>query len=88
MPDLGVLSKWPVGCGDNAHIHLDGLVVAHPLQFAAFHKSQQFGLQRQRHLADLIQKQRAPIRCLDAADASLYRARKCAPGMTEQLSFE
>ena len=47
------------------HIHAQGLVVAHPLQFARLQKAQHLRLQRQRHLADLVQKQRASVRCFD-----------------------
>jgi hypothetical protein len=66
---LRVLGQRPVGGGHDAHIHLHGLVVAHPLQFAALDKAQQLGLQAQRHLADLVQKQRASVGGLDAPDA-------------------
>ncbi len=77
-----------VSGGHDAHIHLHGLVVAHPLQLAALDKAQQLGLQAQRHLADLVQKQRAPVGGLDAAHAPLHRAGKGAAGMAEELGLK
>ena len=38
---LRLLRQRLVGRGHDAHVHLHRLVVAHPLQFAAFDKSQQ-----------------------------------------------
>ena len=43
----------------NPDVYPHRLVLANPLQFAALEKTQQLGLKRQGHLADLIQKQRA-----------------------------
>ncbi len=67
---------------------LHRLVVAHALQLAALHKAQQLGLQRQRHLADLVEKQCAPVGGLDAAHAALHRAGKGPAGMAEELGLK
>ena len=72
----------------NAHVHLHGLVVAHALQFAALDKAKQLRLQCQRHLANLVQKQRAAVGGLDAPDAALHRAGKCAARVAEELRFK
>ena len=85
---LGVLRQRPVSSSQDAHVHLHGLVVAHTLQFPALHKAQQLGLQGQRHLADLVQKQRASVGRLDASDAPLHRTGKCAAGMAEEFRFQ
>ena len=77
-----------MGGGHNAHIHLHRLVVAHPLQLAALHKAQQLGLQRQRHLADLVQKQRAAVGGFDAPRAPLHRAGKGAARMAKEFGFK
>ena len=85
---LGVQGQRPVsGCQD-AHVHLQLFVVAHPLQLAALDKAEEFGLQRQRHLADLVQKQRAPVGGFDTSGAPLHRPGKCAARVAEQLRFE
>ncbi len=52
------------------------------------HKAQQLRLQGQRHLADLVQKQRSPVGGLDPAHAALHRAGKCAARVAEQFGFE
>ena len=85
---LGVLRQRPVGGCHNPHIHLDRLVVPHALQLAAFHKAQQLGLQRQRHLANLIQKQRPPVGRLDPPHPSMHRAGEGTPRMPEKFSFK
>ena len=77
-----------MGGGHNAHIHLHGLVVAHSLQFSTLHKTEQFGLKSQRHLADFVKKQRSPIGALDASCAYLHRAGKGAARMAEQFSLK
>src|SRR5690606_29502045 len=50
--------------------------------------AQQPGLQRRGHVADLVEKQRASVRLLEAATALRVRARERAPLMSEQLGFE
>ncbi len=43
---------------------------------------------RQRHLADLVQKQRSPVGGLDAPGAALHRAGKCAARVPEEFGFQ
>ncbi len=74
--------------GHDAHIHLYGFVIAHSLQFTALDKAQQLGLQRQRHLANLVQKERASVGSLDPSDTPLHRAGKSSAGVAEKLGFE
>ena len=51
----------------NAHIHRDRLAAADALHLALLQHAQQLGLHRQRHIADLIEKQRAAMRLLELA---------------------
>ncbi len=42
---------------------------AHPLQLAGLEHAQQLGLLRERHVADLVEEERAAVGQLEAADA-------------------
>ena len=46
----------------------NGLVAADPFYFAFLQHAKQLGLHLQRHVADLVQKNRAVIRLLELAD--------------------
>ena len=85
---LRLRGQLPVRGGDDAHIYANRFVVAHALKLAALHKTQQLRLQPQRHLANLIQKQRAPVRGFDAAGAALHGAGKCAARVPKQLGLK
>ena len=41
---LHAFLQTPVGGGDDAHVHFDGAVAAHPLQFPLLEDAQQLGL--------------------------------------------
>ena len=47
---------------NHADIDLGRLLRADPLDLALFEDAQQFGLHRHRHIANLIEKQRSPMR--------------------------
>ena len=81
-------SQRAVGGGDDAHIHLDGLVFAHPLQLAALDEAQKLRLQGQGHLPDFVEEQGAPVGGLDAPDAPLHGACKRSPRVAEELGLE
>ncbi len=49
----------------HAHVHANGLVSSHSLDFAFLQHAQQFRLHGHRHVANLVQKQRAAIRLLE-----------------------
>ncbi len=85
---LGVLGKRAMGGGNNTHVDLESLVVAHPLQLAALDEAKQLRLQGQRHLTDLVEKERAAVGGLDASHPALHRAGKGAAGVSEELRFE
>ena len=64
-----------VGCGDHAHVHPDQFAPADAEEFAFGQHPQQPGLQRQRHVADLVEEQGAAIGLLEAADMATLGAR-------------
>ena len=65
----------PVGGADDAHVDRDLLASADALDDAVLQEAQQLGLQRQRHVADLVEEQRAAVGGFDLADASACRRR-------------
>src|SRR5690625_6790712 len=64
-----------VGGRNDTHIHLMLPIAADPLYFTALQGAQQFRLHRQRHLADLVQKERAAVGQLELA-GTILRDRK------------
>ena len=77
-----------VGGGDHAHVHADQLAPADAKELALGQHAQQARLQRQRHVADLVQEQRAAIGLFEAADVSPLRTGERASLMAEQLALQ
>ena len=63
-------------------------IAADALETALLQHAQQLDLHLQRHVADLVQEQRAAFGKLEAADAGRQCAGKCAFFMAEQLAFQ
>ena len=63
-------------------------VSAEPNDFARFKYSQKLGLHCQRHVADLVQKQRSRVGIFKDALSILVRPGKGAASMAEQLIFQ
>ena len=61
------LAQPHIGRGDDADIDLDRLPAADPQDLALLQKAQQQALQIDRHIADLVEKQRAAMGVLDVA---------------------
>ena len=77
-----------VGRGDEADVDLHrslGADRGHPL---FLDDPQKLGLERQRHLADLVEEQRAAVRHLEQAAPALAGARERALAEPEQLGLE
>ena len=55
-----------VGRGDHADVDRAGALLADALELALLQHAQQLGLQLERHLADLVEKQRAAVGQLEA----------------------
>ena len=68
-----------VGRAHDAHVDRNLLPAADALDHAVLQEAQQLGLQRQRHVADLVEEQRAAVGDLDLADASASTAPVNAP---------
>ncbi len=87
-PLRGIASQRTMSSGENPNIDLYRLVVADALQFAALHKTQQLRLQRQRHLADLVEKECPAIGGLDPSRPAVHRAGKGPASVAEELGFQ
>ena len=75
-PALGdQLLQVVVGGGDHPHVRLDRLVAADPLELLLLQHAQHLGLQRRRHVADLVEEQRAAVALLELADPPAVGAR-------------
>ena len=77
-----------IGGGDEAHVDGDGPRAAEALDLALLQGAQQFGLQVERQLAHLVEKERAFVRQLQAADLARDGAGERAFLVAEELAFE
>ena len=69
-PELAIIDhrfQVPIRRSDNADVDADGPAAAYTLKLLLLKNPQQLGLKMHRHVADLIQKQRAAVRRLEAA---------------------
>ncbi len=82
------LLQWFVRRRDDAHIHGDRLVAANAFEGARLKDAQNLGLRGQRHVADLIEKDRAAVTLLELADALRGRAGERAPFVAEQFALQ
>ncbi len=87
-PALYAILQVLVGRGDDAHVHSDRRLAADAIELALGQYPQQTGLQRRRHIPDLIQEQRAAIRLLEATAAQAVRAGEGALLVTEELRLQ
>ena len=74
--------------GNDAQIHVDGLGRAHGPHLALLQHAQQFRLQRQRHVADFVQKQGSAACALQQTLVVVGGAGECAFAVSEQFRFE
>ncbi|MNQ84229.1 hypothetical protein D3C85_993500 [compost metagenome] len=78
-----------MGGGDHADIHGSGLRCAEAQHFALLQYPQQAGLQRHRHVADLVEEQGAGMGGFDQAGlATLARAGEGAFLVTEEFALQ
>ena len=77
-----------VGRGDDAHVDLERLAAADALDLALLQDAQELGLHRQRHVADLVEEERAAARALELAAALLGRAGERARLVAEELGLD
>ena len=88
MPGLHARLEILVGRRDHPHVDLDRRLAADPVELAFGQHAQQPRLQRGRHVADLVEKQRAAIGLLEAAAAQRIGAGERALLVAEQLGLE
>ena len=73
---------------DHAHVDRDRLRRADRPHLALLQHAQELDLQRHRHVADLVQEQRAAVGRLEQALVRLHGAGERAPRVAEQLGLE
>ena len=86
---LHLCHKVLVRGGDNAHVYINNAVRANAHHLLFLQNAQQAGLERQRHIANFIQKNRAAV-CLFKQSflAALPCAGERAPFIAEQFAFK
>ena len=77
-----------VGGGDDAHVALDRRAAADRGVFALLQHAQQPRLRLHRHVADLVEEQRAAFGLLEAAGAARVGAGEGALLVAEQFGFD
>ena len=77
-----------IGRGDEPHVDPQLGVAPHAGEGAVFQKPQQLGLERAAHVANLVQKNGAAVRLLDAARFLFDRTGEGALLVTEQLALQ
>src|SRR5271157_349768 len=71
-------SERLTGRGQYPNVHRDFVLTAQPPHSQVLENAQQLGLRGWRHLADLVEKQSAPVSLLKAAGRTLHGPRKRA----------
>ena len=77
-----------MGGGDDAHIHGNRFRPADALKGLLLEHAQELHLRVGRQVADFVEKKRAVVRLLEAADAPLVSARERAAFVAEQFAFQ
>ena len=77
-----------VGRGDHPHVHADQLAAADAEEFVLGQHPQQPRLQRQRHVADFVEKKRSAVGLLEAADVTARGAGERTGLVAEQFAFQ
>src|SRR4029079_12998931 len=77
-----------VGGGDDAYVDGAGGVVTERRDFAGFEEAEEFGLELEAHLGDLVEEQGAALGGADDAEVVAVRAGEGAATMAEELAFE
>ena len=73
--------------GDHAHVHAPRVAGAHGHDLAVLEHAKQLRLERRRHVADLVQEERAAVRQLEPSLAVGRGARERAADVAEQHRF-
>src|SRR5438270_13920725 len=73
---------------DHAHVGVNRRPTAETLELSFLQDAQQLGLQLERKVTDLVQKQGPPVRPLEPSNTACDRPGVGAPLVTEQLAFQ
>ena len=91
LPERSFLHHEPkigAGCRNNPHVDFDRSIAAESIKLPFLNDAQQLDLQGSRHVADLIEEDRAAVGLFKFADPGLDGTRKGAFDVTKQLRFE
>ena len=87
-PGRHLVAECPVGRRNDAHVDVQRPIATDALELPLLQDTQEFALQLQGYLADLVEKQRAAIGKLEATDTVTMRTCKSAFDMAKELAFE
>ncbi len=87
-PGGDVAGDVPVGRRQHAHVDLDGLLAADPLELPLLQDAQELELQPRRDVADLVEEQRPLVGQLESPELALDGARERPPLVAEQLRLQ
>jgi hypothetical protein len=82
------LAQVAVGRGNDANIDSRGARAAYRFELALLEHTEQFGLKLQRHVADFVEKQRAPVSQGKTSDMRIDRTCERSSFMAEEFAFE
>ena len=85
-PGLGF--QRAIAGGDDAHVHAEFALGTHRADRAFLQHAQELGLQRQRHLADLVEKERTAVGLLEQPLVRAIGAGEGTGDMAEELAFQ
>ncbi len=91
LPELALpdqLREVLVRRGNEAHVHSNGVISSQPPDLVVLQRPEDFGLDAERHVADLIKKEGAPVCFLEQALENGIRPRVRALLMAEELVVE
>ena len=82
------LGQVAIGRGDETDLRANHPVAAEPRELALLERAQELGLDRRRHLADLVEEQHAAAGLFDAARLHGHGAGERAALVAEELGLE
>src|SRR5258706_14330631 len=88
QPLLNKLSKIAIAGGDDANVGLDRHASADGRVLALLQDAQKSRLRLKRHVADLVEKERAALGLLEAPDAAVCGTCERAAFVAEQFAFD
>ena len=78
----------PIGGGDDADVHFDGLIAADALEASLLEGPQQASLEPDRDLSHFVEEEGAAVGGLETSDLTSHGAGKGAALVTKKLTFQ